>query len=252
MKSRSAQPASAKARWKVVIPRRTLANGTLLGVALLTALTLAGVLGARDTPRPAAAPSPATKEANTRFATQPQLQQALLKVEDLPTPYASASKATVHHIAPTTERCAGLLDPGALIRQAAASVLSRPETTDQAASEIGGPAPLTQLLTTFAGDGAVQTMQELRRIGNKCRDFSTTVDGTPVRVLSTVVRDDATTYSLKLTLSGSGRTTAGYLTLGRVGRVLSVLKQVGPVEAIAAIDPIKLVDLTLSRLTRAR
>ncbi|GIH04511.1 hypothetical protein Rhe02_25780 [Rhizocola hellebori] len=236
-----------------MIPRRTLANGTLLGVALLSALTLAGVLGARDTPRPAAAaPSPAPPEPNTRFATQPELQQALLKVEDLPTPYASASKATVHRVAPTTERCAGLLDPGALLREAAARVLSHPEATDQATSEIGGPAPLTQLLTTFAGDGAQQTMLELRRMGNGCRDFSTTVDGAPVRVMATVVRDDTTTYSLKLTLTGSGRTSAGYLTLGRVGQVISVLKQVGPVEAIAAIDPIKLVDLTLSRLTRGR
>jgi hypothetical protein len=235
-----------------VIPRRTLASGSLLGVALLTALTLAGVLGASDTPRPAAAPPLPVKEVDTHFATQPELQQALLKAEDLPTPYASASKATVHRIAPTTERCAGLLDPGSLLREATSRVLSHPEATDQAASELGGPAPLTQLLTTFAGDGALQTMQELRKIGNGCRDFSTTVDGMPVRVTSTVVRDDATTYSLKLTLTGSGQTTAGYLTLGRVGQVLSVLKQVGPIEAISAIDPIKLADLTLSRLTRAR
>jgi hypothetical protein len=234
-----------------VIPRRTLASGTLLGVALLSALTLAGVLGARDTPRQAVAPTPQRKEVDTHFATQPELQQALLKAEDLPTPYASASKATVHRVTPTTERCAGLLDPGSLVREATSRILSRPEATDQAAAELGGPAPLTQLLTTFAGDGAQLTMRELRKIGDGCRDFSATIDGAPVRVTSTVVRDDATTYSLKLTLTGSERTTAGYLTLGRVGQVLSVLKQVGPVEAIAAIDPIRLVDLTLSRLTRA-
>ncbi len=236
-----------------MIPRRTLTSGTLLGVALLSALTLAGVLGARDTPRQPGAPSTAPKkEAITHFATQPELEQALLKAEDLPTPYVSPSKATVHRAAPATERCAGLLDPGALLREAASRLLTRPEATDQATTELAGPAPLTQLLTTFAGEGAAETMQELRRMGNGCRDFSTTVDGSPVRVTSTVVRDDSTTYSLKLTLTGKGRISAGYLTLGRVGRVLSVLKQVGPVEAIAAIDPIKLVDLTLSRLTRGR
>jgi hypothetical protein len=237
-----------------VIPRRTLATGTLLGVALLSALTLAGVLSANATPQPAAAPPP-TREVDTHFATQPELEQALLKVEDLPTPYASyasASKATVHRVAPTIERCAGLLDPGSLLRDATSQLLSRPEATDQAASELGGLAPLTQLLTTFAGDGALETMRELRKIGNGCRDFSTTVDGAPVRVIATVVRDDDATYSLKLTLTGNGGTTAGYLTLGRVGQVLSVLKQVGPIEAISAIDPIKLVDLTLSRLTGAR
>jgi hypothetical protein len=234
-----------------VIPRRTLVSGTLLGVALLSALTLAGVLGARDTPRPAAAPSP-VPETNTHFATQPQLQQALLRAEDLPTPYASASKATVHRTTPTTERCSRLLDPSALVRDATSRVLSHPEATDQATAELAGPAPLTQLLTSFAGDGAVQTMQELRRMGNGCRDFHATVEGAPVRVTSTVERDDATTYSLKLTLTGGDRTMAGYLTLGRVGQVLSVLKQVGPIEAISVIDPIKLVDLTLSRLTQAR
>ncbi len=234
-----------------MIPRRTLAGGALLGVLLLSALTLAGVLGARETPRPAPAPS-AAREANTHFASQPQLQQALLTTDDLPTPYASASKATVQRITAATEGCARLLDPSSLVREASARVLPHPEATDQASTELAGPAPLTQLLTTFPGEGAALTMRELRVLGNGCREFQTVLDGAPVRVTSSVIRDDDATYSLKLRLTGSGRNAEGYLTLGRVGQVLSVLKQIGPVEAIAAIDPIKLVDLTLSRLTRAR
>lgn len=234
-----------------MIPRRTLASGTLLGVLLLSALTLAGVMGARDTPRPAPAPS-AAREPNTQVAAQPRLQQALLRVEDLPKPYVSTSKVTVQRITPTTEGCAWLLDPDALVREASARVLPRTEATDQAATVLSGPAPLTQLLTTFAGEGAALTMRELRALGSGCREFAAVIDGIPVRITSSVVRDDGDTYSLKLRVIGSSRDTEGYLTLGRVGQVLSVLKQIGPVEAIAAIDPIKLVDLTLSRLTGAR
>lgn len=234
-----------------MIQRRTLVSGTVLGVALLTALTLAGVLNARTTPKPEA-PPPAY-DANTRTAAQPELEQALLRPADLPKPYVAASKATVRRVLPATEKCAGLLDPTSLVREASARVLPHPDATDQASSQLDGPTQLVQLLTTFAGNGAEATLRELRAVSGQCRDFNTVLDdGTPVRVTSTIMRDDGDTYSVKLMLTGGGKTTAGYLTLGRVGQVLSVLRHLGPVEAVAILDPIKLVDLTLSRLTQPR
>ena len=159
----------------------------------MSALTLAGVLGARATPQPAAAPPPERKEVDTHFATQPELEQALLKVEDLPTPSPHMPppprlRFTASRRPPNAAQ--GCWIRARSLREATSRVLSRPEATDQAASELGGLAPLTQLLTTFAGDGALETMRELRKIGNGCRDFSTTVDGAPVRVIATVVRDD--------------------------------------------------------------
>ncbi len=234
-----------------MIRRRTLASGTVLGVVLLGGLTLAGVMGAHHTiQRSAPAPVPQT---GTRVASQPELEQALLRPADLPQPFSeSAPKATVRHLAPT-ERCAMLLEPRTLVRDAASRVLPQPEATDQAATQLDGPAQLIQLLTTFAGDGAAATLDELRRMGRQCQTFTANLDdGTTVHVTATPVRDDATTYTLKLTLTGGGKTNSGYVTLGLAGQVLSVLRQVGSADAVSALDPVKLVNLTLSRLTEGR
>jgi hypothetical protein len=236
-----------------VIQRRTLASGAVLGIALLSALTVAGIMGARDTPRQVAAapPSPAT-DAGTRTVTQPALQQALLKPADLPSPYVTASKATVRRVAEQQpERCSALLDPASLVRQASAQVLTGAEATDQASTHLDGAAQLTQLLTTFAGDGAEATLRELREVGKQCKSFDASLDdGTPVKVTAEPVHDDASTYTLKLTFTGGGQVKAGYVTLGRVGRVISVLRELGTVEAVGGLDPVRLVDLTLSRLTK--
>jgi hypothetical protein len=232
-----------------VIERRTLVSGAVLGLLLLGGLTLAGVLGAHRTPhRSAPPPDPQT---GTRIASQPELEQALLRPADLPKPYAaSSSKATVRRL-PPTERCAMLLEPKSLVRDASARVLPEPEATDQASTQLDGPARLVQLLTTYAGDGAAATLRELRQVGRECHDFNAVLDdGTAVRVSAAPVRDDANGYTLKLTLTGSGRTTSGYLTLGTAGQVLSVLSQLGTAEAVSALDPVKLVNLTLSRLTQ--
>lgn len=234
-----------------MIRRRSLVSGAVLGVILLGGLTLAGVIGANRTPSHKSAPPPAP-ETGTRVASQPELEQALLRPADLPKPYVAASKATVRRL-PTTERCAMLLEPRTLVRDAAARVLPQPEATDQASTQLDGPAQLVQLLTTFAGDGAAATLEELRRVGRQCHDFNAVLDdGTAVRVTAAPVREDATTYTLKLTLTGAGKTTAGYVTLGTAGQVLSVLRQIGSAEAVSALDPVKLVNLTLSRLTEGR
>lgn len=219
----------------------------MLGIALLSALTIAGIMGARNSP-PEVTQALPPNDPGTMLATQAELQQALIQPADLPKPFAGSSKATIRRL-PPAENCAALLDPSSLLRQVAAKA----EATDQAQTHIDGPAQLTQLLTTFAGDGAELTLRELRDVTKQCKSFGAVLDdGTPVQVTAAPVRDDALAYTMKLTLTGGGRITSGYVTLGRVGQVLSVLREIGPVDAVAAIDPVKLVDLTLNRLTQPR
>lgn len=229
-------------RRRAAVNRRTVVGGAALGVLLLSALTLAGSLSSRTT---APAPQPATPwEPGTLSASQPELEQAVLKPADLTSTYKEVPKATVRRL-PAPERCSALLDPATLLREGQVS-----ESTGQAAARMSGPTDLAQLLTSFSGDGANATLQQLRRLGEQCRDFQTRLeDGTQVQVRVEETPVDADTYALKLTLSGGGRTTAGYLTLRRAGQVLSVLRQLGSDEAI---DPLKLVDLTLDRLTQRR
>ncbi len=233
-----------------MIRRKTLVGGAVLGVTLFGALTIAGIMGAVSSPRQPTPVKPA-KDNGTMAATQAELEQALIRPADLPKPFASASKATIRRL-PPAESCAALLDPTSLVRQAAQK-MPQVEATDQASTHLDGPAQLTQLLTTFAGNGAEAALRELREVGKTCKQFGAVLDdGTPVQVSAAPVRDDMNGYTIKLTLTGGGRITSGYVTLGRVGQVLSVLREIGSVDAVAAIDPVKLVDLTLSRLTQPR
>ncbi|HEX6683577.1 MAG TPA: hypothetical protein VF062_12320 [Candidatus Limnocylindrales bacterium] len=239
--------------------RRTVVGGAGLGVLMLVGVTLAGSLSAL-TSRPAPPPAqPAAKpiEPGTLTASQPKLEQAVLRPADLPggtTAYAAASpKATVRRLH-EPESCTALLDPNSLIRNAHVA-----EATDQASATLTGPTQVSQVLTTFAGiDGAEATMRELQRVVQRCNDFQAVLDdGTPVRVQ--VLADPANanaggdTYALRLTLTGGGRTTTGILTLRRAGQVLAVLRQLGT-EAVSdpLKDSIRLVDLTLNRLTEPR
>lgn len=228
-----------------------MVGGAGLGLLMLVGVTLAGSIGSRPTVTPPA-PAPALPvEPGVLSASQPQLEQAVLRPADLPgnytyttevVPSVPATKTTVHRL-PESEKCAALLDPNSLLRNTRAG-----EATGQATSRLEGPAQVTQMLTTYAGDGASATMQELQKVTEQCRDFQTVLDdGTPVRVqVEAAAPVDAETYSIKLRMTGSDRTTEGSLTLRRVGQVLSVLRQLGTDDTV---DPIKLLDQTLARLT---
>lgn len=220
--------------------RRTVAGGSVLGVLLLTALTLAGSLSSRSTPR--ATPPQIPHEPGTLSASQPELEQAVLKPVDLGGTHQEVPKTTVRRL-PTPERCSTLLDPDSLLREARVG-----ESTGQASSNLRGPTDLSQVLASFAGDGADATLRQLRRIGEQCRDFQSQLDdGTPVRVQVEERAVDGDTYALKLTLTGGGQTTSGVVTLRKAGQVLSVLRELGTADVS---DPLRLVDVTLNRLTR--
>jgi len=229
---------------------RTLVGGAGLGVLMLATLTLAGSLSALTTPPPVPeAEIIKPIEPGTLSASQPQLEQAVLRPTDLPggsyayaySPTASP-KATVRRL-PEPERCSLILDPDSLLRDTHAA-----ESTGQASATLQGPTRVSQLLTTFArSDGASATLQEIQRVTRNCQDFQAVLDdGTPVRVHVKANPIDEDTYALHLTMTGGGRVTNGILTLRRAGHVLSVLGELGD-DGIG--DPLKLVDVTLNRLT---
>ncbi|MEV4414157.1 hypothetical protein [Catellatospora sp. NPDC049609] len=235
------------------VRHRTIAGGIALGGLLITALTLAGVLGASH--RQQQAQATGVRQTDTITASQPELQAALLAPIDLPASYAPQQQppviASPKPKAPRPERCAALLSaPDELIRTAAATVSTHPksriEPSAQAISKHRGPTLITQVLTTFAGDGAAGTLSELRRMGQRCRDFNAVLDdGTSVRVrVDDVPRDrlpadllklEGDAFAIRFTLTGRDKTMTGYLALGRVGEVLSVLREMDSGERTGAV-----------------
>jgi hypothetical protein len=230
--------------------RRTLVGGAVLGILLFAGLTLAGSLSALSTPAPVPE-AELTKpiEPDTLSASQPQLEQAVLRPADLPggsdaySYTAPASPKTTVRRLPELERCSLILDPDGLMRDTNAARAA----TGRASATLDGPSRVSQLLTTFArSDGASATLQEIQRVTRNCQDFEAVLDdGTPVRVHVEARPIDENTYALQFKVTGGGRVTNGILTLRRVGNVLSVLGELGG-DSIG--DPLKLVDVTLNRL----
>jgi hypothetical protein len=183
--------------------------------------------------------------------SQPELQAALLDDVDLPASYATQPTASPRPKPPRAERCAALLGaPDELIRTAAATVATHPksrvEPSAQAVSRHRGPTLITQVLSTFTPDGAAGTLGELRRLGQRCRDFNAVLDdGTAVRVrVEDVPRDrlpeqllrlEGDAYAMRFTLTGAQKTMTGYLALGRVGGVLSMLREMDSGERPTAV-----------------
>ncbi|GAA1628102.1 hypothetical protein ACFQY4_40405 [Catellatospora bangladeshensis] len=232
------------------VRHRTIAGGVALGGLLITALTLAGVLGASHRQKQGQAAG--VRQTDTITASQPELQAALLAPIDLPASYApQPPAASPKPKPPKQERCAALLSaPDELIRTAAATVSTHPkgalEPSAQAVSKHRGPTLITQVLATFTGDGAATTLGELRRLGQRCRDFNAVLDdGTAVRVrVDDVPRDslpaellklEGDAYAVRFTLTGKAKTMTGYLALGRVGGVLSGLREMDSGEPTGAV-----------------
>ncbi|MDI1459537.1 hypothetical protein QEZ54_01015 [Catellatospora sp. KI3] len=254
------------------VRHRTIAGGIALGGLLIAALIIAGVMGAQHTPRTHAAPP---RETDTITASQPELQAALLAPADLSPSYAPAPATRAPDV-PRAERCASLLGaPDELIRHTAATLAPHPKAvvrpSAQAVSRQYGPTLITQVLTTFSGNGAANTLDELRRVGQRCRAFDAVLeDGTAVRVrVDDVPRDhlpadllklEGDAFALRFTLTGTRKTMTGYLALGRVGRVLSVLREMESTQQHGAVADLahftevlgqaarKLLPITLGRL----
>jgi hypothetical protein len=157
---------------------------------MLVAITIAGSLGSRSTP-PAAAPATPV-EPGTLSASQPRLEQAALRPAGLPGAYTATPEATVRRL-PTLQRCSMLLNPDSLIRAARVA-----DSTEQASTNLTGPARFSELLTTFAGTEGAATLRELQRVTKQCRGLQAALDSrTPVRVrVGTKPIDDPTPSKL--------------------------------------------------------
>lgn len=232
------------------MPRfRMIAGGVALGTALAGVLALAGVIhvrvngGDRD-----AAPSPSAL-AGPLTATQPDLADALLGDHDLPDGYRSAPATRPAPVedAGRTERCRALFERPWEVAGAGAR--------DRAVGDYAGrerAALLRQALALFEPGGAARAMGELRRASGSCPEFDARLeDGTAVRVQLREmalrrVGDEA--YAVRFTARPeAGGTRYGYLAVGRLGLVLSLLRHVGP----AASDPAHVAGVLSRALRRA-
>jgi hypothetical protein len=229
-----------------------IAGGVALGGALATVLAVAGVMHVRvnHVDRPAA-PSPSALAAPLT-ATQPELADALLEDRDLPDGYRSAPATRPAPVEDggRIERCRALFERPWDMAGAGAR--------ERAVGDYAGQAALLrQALAIFEPGGAARAVGELRRASGSCPEFDARLeDGTAVRVQLREmalrrVGDEA--YAVGLTARPLGRrdeggTRVGYLAVGRVGLVLSVLRHLG---TTGAVDPTQVATVLSRALSRA-
>jgi hypothetical protein len=248
----------------VTVRGRTLAGGAVLGGLLLLALALLGGVG--EMPRGSGEPDP--ERLGPVTAVQPELRDALLTDQDLataPVPRATAdppagTPAVVATSAPAAappvaeapeppatgagaELCRALFeDPAGLSglwRSGPWRADPPQETTSRQTTRDGG-ATLHQLLGVFP-DRSVEAYRRLREQAAGCdRLQSTLPDGSPVTVLLGELSGDRREsgyaggaddgYAMTVMVLGEERTLIGWLSLDRLGPVVSVLRHLVPVD----------------------
>jgi hypothetical protein len=101
-------------------------------------------------------------------------------------------------------------------------------------------ATLRQALTVFSRDGANGALARLRDLSGQCGQFDATLDdGTRVTVQTRelpIRKVGDETYALLFTARGGQRTYSGFLAVGRLGPLLTVLRQVGPAGSVTSSD----------------
>jgi hypothetical protein len=206
----------------------TVIIGVLLGCATVGSLTLLAVLGLRPDQPPVPVPRP------PEVATGPQPRTALLAGPQPPASFAPS--ATVSPPLGRTEahdgRCQALLaDPAGLLTPTptpgpASHASVRRHTPDRATLE-----QAVRLLSLADARRAYTTLLDTARA---CPDFTAYLDGVEVRVRLAdgaagrpIVGDS---YSVRLTVTSAGHHQTGYLTVGRIGVAVSVLRRLGPAD----------------------
>ncbi|MPZ29203.1 MAG: hypothetical protein GEV12_23120 [Micromonosporaceae bacterium] len=265
----SARPTGAvNVRGRTITGGIALAAGLLLGIALI-----GGVEDRPDDPEP-----PVPEHLGPLTAVQPQLRQALLTEDEVPRPARSpgsgaaapgAGRSEPPPAPPPgsgppalTELCRALLaDPTGL-----SGLWSTPprEVTTQQTPRDGG-AVLHQTLGVFDAEQASAAFGRLREAAAGCDRLPVTLsDGTAVTTLlrelapepaepaglpgarqpeSGTAPGAETGYAAAITIESAGGTREGWLSLDRIGPVVSVLRQLGPP---GAPDPVA-GDLTETR-----
>lgn len=230
-----------------MVRSRVILGGLTLGGLLAAVLVLAGVVHVRVTDGPAADPTPSPR-LGPLTATQPELREALLAAADLPEGYRATPAPRTAAGRDRRERCRALFErPWDVARAPAA---------DRAVGDYAGQRDgslLRQALTLFGSDGAARAFGELRATSGSCPEFDARLDdGTAVRVQlreMTLRRVGDEAYAMHVTARGESGTRQGYLAVGRVGTVLSVLRHLGPA---GTVDPADVADTLRRALDRVQ
>lgn len=199
--------------------------GVAVGTLAVVGLTVAAVLGL--TPRtPNAAPEP-PRDSEARLHT------ALLEAEDLPASFSPRPIAVPVRSPHRKEGCAPLVaDPVAMLRWLHPA--DADEKTTTSARHLGADhGVLDQAVRVFDRGQAATALDTLRRTAGRCQDFTARLDdGTKaqVRITSTGRADllIGDSYTVSMTLHTPLGQQEGYLAIGRVGDVVSVLRRTGP------------------------
>ncbi|MFB6397505.1 hypothetical protein [Polymorphospora lycopeni] len=236
------------------VRRTTVLAGVALGPVLAAVLVLTGVVGVPRSGPPAAAPgaAPSTPD-GPAIARQPELGTTLLDRTDLPAgfsprPRPASTAPGRAGPAPAGPGRAGPATSGPDRTERCRTLFERPwdlatepeDATESVTADHAHPtgALLRQASVRFAGDGAERAVGHLRTASGGCREFDARLDdGTAVTVRVgplTLGRVADETYGLVLTARGAHGEVGGYLAVGRVGPVLSVLRHLGPA---GTVDP---------------
>jgi hypothetical protein len=211
--------------WRIIRARRDAAlAGVAVGTIAVVALTVAAVIGL--TPRtPESAP-------NAPHDTESRLRTALLEAEDLPASFSPRPVAVpVRTAARPSQRCAQLLaDPVAVLRWLGPA---EDQATTSARHVGADHGVLDQAVRVFDRGEAATAMDTLRRTARKCQAFTARLDdGTraQVKITSTDLGDllIGESYTVSMTLHTPLGQQEGYLAVGRVGDVVSVLRRTAP------------------------
>lgn len=239
-------------RGRAFVRGRTVTCGFGLAGVLLLATALLGGVG--DEPDRPEAPGPG--HVGPLTAVQPELRDALLTADDLPaaapraTPVGAAAPpspaAPPAPLPPAPEEtgltglCRALLeDPTGLPGLPGLWRATPPQETHFRHTPRPGGAVLHQALSVFESGQAPRAYDQLREAATGCDRFTATLaDDTPVTVLLRELggggdRRESTTadqgYAMAVTIEGAPEALAGWLSLDRVGSVISVLRHLAPV-----------------------
>lgn len=230
-----------------MVRSRVILGGLTLGGLLAAVLVLAGVVHVRVTDGQAADATPSPR-LGPLTATQPELREALLAAADLPEGYRATSAPRTAAGPDRRERCRALFERPWEVGRAGAGKRAVGDFAGR-----GDGTLLRQALTLFGPDGAQRAFGELRAASGACPEFDARLDdGTAVRVhlremALRRVGDEA--YAVRVTARGERGTQQGYLAIGRVGAVLSVLRHLGPA---GAVDAAEVADTLRRALDRAQ
>ncbi|HZN77221.1 MAG TPA: hypothetical protein VFC00_36810 [Micromonosporaceae bacterium] len=226
----------------------SIAGGVAVAVAVLVVLALAGVFA--DTRRRPPPPEGAL-DPGPAVAYQPELERALLAESDLPAPPTSEPSAARR---PTTR---GSME--ALLGDTCSTLFERLGAIAGAVTRSStGPlgSQLRQALAVLPTTAQAGAVLRTHRLATNCRPFAAVLDdGTHVRVESApaslaplLLPADAELTTIQLLVTGPGRVLEGYLTLARVGRIVSVLRMLGPHGAVTPGVAVTLLGRAVDKL----